>query len=139
MSLSGAISRLQALVLACTSVSVKAAPDYPTEDNTLMPLAIAHIMSGDGQCDNATMVRLRLTVGVDVHFSAASIKQAYTQITALIPEFIKRVSADPTLNGNCDTVIFPMTYEVTRFDWAGVDTMALRFVVPIKLLDEPQS
>lgn len=132
-----AITRLQAIALSCTSVTIKAAPVTPPEDASILPLAIAHIMSGSGQADNATTARLLLTVNVDFHFSSVTLKSAYQQIDAIIPEYLQRLAGDPTLAGSVETINFPVNVRVQPATWNDVVTEMVTFEIPLKFLETP--
>ena len=130
-----AIARLQVLALRCTDI--KKAPDYPIEDATALPLAIAHIVSGDGIADNATTAQLDLTVNVDFHFARVNIKDAYTRINRIVPEYLQRLCGDPTLNGTIDTIQFPVTFSVSPAQWDTIVTQMVSFAVTFKTLEVP--
>ena len=130
-----AIKKLQAHTLACTSTTIKAAPDYPPEDASILPLAVAYIAEGTGQADNATTARLLLTVNVDIHFSRVSLKSAYTQINAVIPEYLKRLAADPTLGGAVETINFPVAFRVLPAEWGSIVTSMIQFEIPLKFME----
>ena len=132
-----AVQRLQTIALAITSETVRGAPSYPVEDASVLPLAIAHIASGSGQADEATTARLLLTVNVDFHVSRVSMKSAYTQLNNIIPEFLRRLAGDPTLNGNVDSIVFPVTFNVSAAQWDRVVTQMASFAVPLKFRETP--
>jgi len=132
-----AIARLQDIALSCTDTVVKSAPDYPIEDATSLPLVITHIISGTGTADNATTAHLDFTVNVDFHFSRVNIKDAYTRIDKIIPEYLQRLCGDPTLNGTIDTIVFPVSFAVSPAQWDTVTTQMVSFTVPIKTLENP--
>lgn len=132
-----AIARLQALALACTDI--KKAPDYPIEDATVLPLAIAHIIGGDGTVMNATTVQLDPIISVDFHFSRTNIKDAYQRINTLVPEYLCRLGGDPTLNATVDTIQFPVTFAVSPAQWDTLITQMVSFSVQFKTLETPIS
>jgi hypothetical protein len=132
-----AIVKLQTHALALSTVTVRAAPSYPTEDSSVLPLAIAHIIEGSGQADESSTARLLLTVGVDFHFTRTALKKSYTDIDLVIPEFLKRLAGDPTLGSTVDTIVFPVTFTVTPADWGSVMTQAVFFRVPLKFREDP--
>jgi len=132
-----AVQRLQTIALAITSETVRGAPSYPVEDASVLPLAIAHIANGSGQADEATTARLLLTVNVDFHVSRVSMKSAYTQLNNIIPEFLQRLAGDPTLNGNVDSIVFPVTFQVSAAQWDRVTTQMASFAVPLKFRETP--
>lgn len=130
-----AVARLQALALQVSGI--KAAPSYPVEDATVLPLAIAHISSGEGSAQDATFAKLIYTVSVDFHVSRVSLKNAYTQLDAIIPAYHKLLAGDPTLAGAVDTIIFPVTVNVAPAEWDSVITEAAFFSVTFKTLEAP--
>jgi hypothetical protein len=132
-----AIARLQDLALACTNI--RAAPDYPIEDATALPLSIAHIAEGNAIAQNATMTQCNISVQVDFHFSRTNIKDAYQRINVLVPEFLTRLGGDPTLNGTVDTIQFPVSFTVSPALWDTVTTQMVSFSVPFKTLETPVS
>jgi len=132
-----AVQRLQTIALAITSETVRGAPSYPVEDASVLPIAIAHIASGSGQADESTTARLLLTVNVDFHVSRVSMKSAYTQLNNIIPEFLQRLAGDPTLSGNVDSIVFPVTFQVSAAQWDRVVTQMASFAVPLKFRETP--
>jgi hypothetical protein len=132
-----AITRLQAIAMACTDVTIKAAPDKMSEDAFMLPMSLCYISGGTGSVDDRTTARLLLTVNVDIHFSRLSLKQSYTQMQALIPEYLKRLAGDPTLAGSVDTINFPVTVLVSPYEWNLVVTEMVRFIIPLKFLQTP--
>lgn len=132
-----AIARLQSIALASSDLTIRHAPSYPIEDPGVFPVSIAHIVEGTAELSNATMVKLLPTVAVDFHFNRADIKKAYTDIDACVAEFSRRLGGDPTLDGSVDTIVSPVSYGVSPQQWGGVNTLMLRFTVPIKTLEAP--
>ena len=139
-----AISRLQAIALQCSipsagpaSTSLKAAPAYPIEDATALPMAIACLTSGTASPDNASTARILPTVRVDFHFSRVSLKNAYTQADAVAQEYSQRLCGDPTLNGTVSTIVFPVNFTVSPAQWDKITTQMLSFTIPLKLLKTP--
>ena len=132
-----AISRVQTLALAVTTSKVKAAPDYPVEDASVLPLVITHITSGTAQADNATNARLLLNLSCDVHFDRISIKNTYKAIDGFIPEFLQRLAGDPTLGGAVETIIYPVTFSVSPAEWDSIVTQMVSFTIPVKFLETP--
>ena len=133
MTIDTAIARIQAIALSSTDIEIKTAPNYPVEDLTgIMPLAITYIKSGSAQADDATAARLLLTVGCDVHFNRVSIADAYKKIDKFVPEFLKRLSGDPTLSGTVDTIVFPITFQVVPAQFNAVITQMVSFDITLK-------
>jgi len=132
-----AVARLQYHALAITSEIVRGAPSYPTEDAMVLPLAIAYIANGTGSIDDSTTARLLLTVNVDFHVNRASMKSAYTQLNNIIPEYLRRLAGDPTLNAKVDTIVFPVSFTVMPAQWDRITTQMASFQVPLKFRETP--
>jgi len=132
-----AVARLQYHALAISSEIVRGAPSYPTEDAMVLPLAIAYIANGTGSIDDSTTARLLLTVNVDFHVNRASMKSAYTQLNNIIPEYLRRLAGDPTLNAKVDTIVFPVSFTVMPAQWDRITTQMASFQVPLKFRETP--
>jgi hypothetical protein len=132
-----AIVKLQTIALAITSENIKAAPTYPVETASALPLAIAYIAEGTGQADDITTARLLMNLNVDFHVRRDSMKSAYTQLNNIIPEFLQRLAGDPTLGGTVDTVVFPVSFNVAPAQWDAVVTQMASFSIPVKFIQTP--
>lgn len=132
-----AITRLQYHALACTTETVRGAPSYPPDDASVLPLSIAYIAEGTMSQDNATNTRLLFTINVDIHVSRTTMKSSYTQLNNIIPDFLKRLGGDPTLNASVDTINFPVSFTVGPAQWDRVTTQMVSFKVPVKFMEEP--
>ena len=132
-----AIARMQALAQACTTVTIRLAPDYPISDASMLPLSIAHLVEGSGQADTADQTRLLLIANVDIHFARQSLKDAYQKIDAVAVEYLQRLAGDPTLKGTIDTIVFPVTFTVSPAQWDNVQTQMISFVIQFKELTTP--
>lgn len=141
MTVLSAIQRLQALALACSSndVTIRRAPDHPVEDAGVLPMSIAHLASGTGNTNNATTLQFMPVVNVDFHFNRAYLKEAYADIDEIALTYSQRLAGDPNLNGTVDTVVFPISFEVGVVDYDAIQTLMLRFSVPLKTLETPIS
>lgn len=132
-----AVQRLQTLALAITSETIRGAPSYPVEDAMVLPLSIAYWASGTGQADEATTVRMLINAKVDFHVNTISLKSAYSQLNNIIPEYLQRLAGDPTLNGKVDTIVFPVSFEVSPAQWDKVVTLMASFTIPLKFRESP--
>ncbi len=137
MTIDSAISRLQALAKACAGV--KSAPDYPIENANECPFSIAHFAAGEATAASGTSVRFNPTVNVDFLINRSSLKNAYKQIDALALEYAQRLCGDPRLGGAVETIVFPVTFEVSATQWDNVPLQLLRFTVQLKTLEAPAS
>ena len=137
MSVDAAIARLEALALACTSVDIKSAPLYPVDNAMPCPFVITHHGSGSGTPQNGTSVLFNPSINVDFMFSDANIGAAYHDMDAIALEFMQRLCGDPRLNNTVNTIVFPVTYEISPTEWNNVVLQMLRFIVPLKTLETP--
>lgn len=135
-AIDSAVARLQDLSQACTSVTIKSAPDYPVENAEPAPFSIAHFSSGSGETQGSGMFKFLPVINVDFYFSAISIKQAYQQLNLIALEYFQRLGGDPTLNGTVSTIDFDagVTIEdIGTLEWGSVPFHVLRFSIPIKI------
>jgi hypothetical protein len=124
------VLRIQALAIACAGV--KAAPEYPTDDAGVLPLAIAHITSGNVTQVVATDTKIMVDITVDFHFDRNVLRLTYQKIDALIPDFLQRLGGDPTLNGTVSTIKYPVTFTVGPAQWDSIITQMVSFTIPVK-------
>lgn len=132
-----AINAIQNMALEIQPVDIKAAPDYPTESAAILPLAITHITSGTGSADDATQARLLLNVNCDIHLQRDNIAMTYRQVNGIIPDFLKRLAGNPTLDGTVQTINFPVAVMVQPADYNGIVTQMVSFTIPLKFLETP--
>lgn len=139
MTLEAAIIRLQAITKEVTSITpvVKSAPPTPVEDAGMLPMSMAHLGTGQVSPDDASTSRLITDVFVDVHFSLNQLSMAYDQINAFVPDYLLRLTGDPTLNGSVQTIVFPVLFQVLTMKWDTIFTIAARFTVPLKFRTAP--
>ena len=133
-SVDSAITRLKALALASTDLTIKYAPSYPVSDATVFPLVITHLSSGEADAI-ADWGELRPIISVDFFFSLIDLKQAYTEADACAIEYARRIAGDPTLNSSVDTVIFPISWEVAPTEYNGIPALMLSFSIPVKTME----
>jgi hypothetical protein len=135
-----AIQRLQEHALACSygEGRVKYAPDYPVDSAAVLPMSIAHFGGGEFTAMNATTCQFMPNVFVDFHFNRSVLATAYRQIDAVVLDFAKRLSGDPTLGDVVDTIVFPVAFsEPQAIEYNTIQTLMIRFTVPLKTLETP--
>jgi hypothetical protein len=137
MSLDGAIQRIQDIVLSSTDVDINNAPDYPVDVVSRLPLAVTHLFGGQGQQDTRYSTRIIYNIRCDVHFDRKVLSNSYKNIDRFTTEFIRRLGGDPTLDGEVDTIIFPILFNVSPAQWDSVVTQMISFTIPVKLLTTP--
>ena len=140
-SLDEAIRRLQTIAKACTNTRIRNAPTYPIEQAGVLPMGIAHLVSGQGVFTSASTLHFFPTAQVDFIMSRENLEQAYKESDAIALEFMQRLHGDPTLGGNVETVIAtrdqPVTFEVGPMQWNDVTMHVLSFTIPLKLMKAP--
>lgn len=131
------IARLQYHADACTTMTIKSAPDFPVDSLSQLPMSIAYI--GNGEVDQRTKydTKFLFTINVDTHFDRKLINKTYKNIDAYIQEYLRRLGGDPTLNGTVNAIVFPVIFSVSPAEWDSVVTQMLRFSVQVKYLTTP--
>jgi len=124
------VQRIQKIALACEGI--KAAPDYPTDDAGVLPLAISHITAGNVTQVNATDTKFMATITTDIHFDRGVLRLTYQKIDALIPDFIQRLGGDPTLNSSVSTIQYPINFTVGPAQWDSIVTQMVSFQINVK-------
>jgi hypothetical protein len=130
-----AIQRVQAIALACTDVVITSAPALPVDDSmSRSPTSIAYLKDGEIIQVSAGFTRWIASIGCDIYFNRTSVKEAYRQIQLFIPDMVKRLGGDPTLNGTVDNIIYPIKFNVVGASFGGTDTLyqVIQFDIPVK-------
>lgn len=129
------IQRIQTLAKATTfetGRTIGNAPDYPTDDASILPLVITHIASGNITQVNATDTKFIININADFHFDRGVLRLTYQKIDTLIPDFIQRLGGDPTLNSSVSTIMYPVTFTVGPAEWDSIITQMVSFTIPVK-------
>lgn len=135
-----AIKRLQELAQSCSwgDGQIHYAPDYPVENAAVLPFSIAHFGDGSATAADASFVKFMPNIFVDFFFARAQLSTAYRQMDSVIEQYPKLLAGDPTLADTVVTIRFPITWtEPTRQTYNTLDTLMVRFTVPIKTLPTP--
>ena len=130
------ITRLQQLALQSAEVTIKSAPQTPPDSAAVLPLSVAWIAGGDVTAVAYGDVKMILNIQVDIHVNLKTLKSAYTQINGIIPDFMRRLAGDPSLNDEASTIVFPVTCEVAPTQWNNLQTLMASFTIPIKFRTE---
>lgn len=148
-AIDSALTRIDNIVKAMSSVTFRGALDFPTDSPPPFPFALAYLGGGEFHATNATIHHNFPAINVEFHFSRLNPSQASKQINAVALEFPKRLAGDPTLNSTIDTIVMgrdePIQYTVRPFQWSApnvtpiVTSQMLLFSIPIKTLQAPQS
>lgn len=130
-----AIQRIQTIAKATVFEGTKTfqnAPDYPTDDASILPLVITHVSSGNVTQVNATDTKFMLNISTEFHIDRNILRLTYQKIDTFIPDFIQRLGGDPTLNSAVSTIVYPVTFVVQPAEWDSVVTQMVQFTIPIK-------
>jgi len=130
-----AIQRVQTIAKATAFENTKTfknAPDYPTDDASILPLVITHLSGGSVIEMNATDTKFMANISTEVHFDRNILRLTYQKIDAFIPDFIQRLGGDPTLGGTVSTIVFPATFTVGPAEWDSIITQMVTFTIPVK-------
>ena len=139
MTIATAIQRIQALALASSS-DMKIAPDNPVDNAATLPMSMARLGGGQSTAANSTTNVFIPSIFVDFYFNRSWMKKAFEQIDTIVPAFANRLAGDPTLNGTRDTIVFPVLWsEPEPVDLDDVQTLRVRFTIPVKTLETPVS
>lgn len=129
------IQRIQTIAKATAydgTKTVSNAPDYPTDDASILPLAITHVGSGSITQINATDTKFMLNISTEVHFDRGILRLTYQKIDTFIPDFIQRLGGDPTLASSVSTIVYPVTFTVQPAEWDSIITQMVAFAIPVK-------
>ena len=129
------VQRIQTIAKATAfdgTKTVKNAPDYPTDDASILPLAITHLSGGSITQVNATDTKLIVNIMTEVHFDRNVLRLTYQKIDTFVPDFIKRLGGDPTLSSSASTIIYPVTFTVGPAEWDSIITQMVAFTIPVK-------
>ena len=131
VSLAGAIARVQTLADAITGI--KLVPDYPPEKLATAPAAVVYMGAGEWHCE-AMQKRWRGNVMVEVLVgrNQPDIPAAYKLLTGFAEAFANKLESEPTLNGTCDQIMFPIRQEApVLISYAQLEYVMLVFTVPV--------
>jgi hypothetical protein len=132
-----AVARIQDIALQMTGI--KAAPDYPVDDATNLPLVITHCTGATVTAEDATWCKQLYSINTDIHLPRIHLKRTYELVNTYLPDFAKRLAGDPTLNGKVATIVFPVTVTVSPADWDKVITQMISFQMQVKVVGAPST
>jgi len=130
-----AVQRVQTIAKATVFESTKTfknAPDYPTDDASILPLVITHVSGGSVLQVNATDTKFMLNISTEFHIDRNILRLTYQKIDTFIPDFIQRLGGDPTLNSAVSTIVYPVTFTVQPAEWDSIITQMVQFTIPVK-------
>ena len=125
----GAFEAVQAIQdVVGNLVGIKSAPDYP--GNGILPIAIAHLATGDITPGNPAGRRTELhNIAVEVHVSDdGDLTGAYTTLETLHALIVPALCLDVTFAGTLATYS-NITYSTQPSEWYGVKTRMRLYVL----------
>lgn len=135
MTLEAAIRNLQTHSLSVTGI--KAAPADPPDSLSVFPFALAYPEGGRILGGSAQFMRGIHIIIVEFHVNRTLLPAAIATAKGYIEEYAGILLGDPTLGGEVDTIILDreqnITYEFGVLEWAGVQTIGVRFHIPVKI------
>lgn len=138
MTLLAAIQRIQNISQASTDITIQFAPDAPVPDAMVSPFTIAYIDDGEFTEANATDARFMVKVNVDAYFNMVNLPQSFKNMDLFTYEFMRRLGGDPTLDGNVQTIIFPVLIgKPTSTTWGSSQFLRKTFTITIHTLETP--
>lgn len=134
MSLQGAIDRIEYHLNLLDGI--KGVPVRVPESANQFPFGVVYPESGNLQAVSDWMKAIHVLI-VEIHCERTLLGAAIEQATGYITSFPKRLLDDPTLNNQVDTIIADggqsITYQFGRLEWGGLQTIGIRFRVPVKI------
>jgi hypothetical protein len=129
MTLSNAISDLQDKALA---LGVKAAPKTIPEGMSVFPFAVSYPRTGSGQVASAGFGHQFHTIWTEIHFNRTLLGAAIDEAMPYIESLFSAIIGDPTLSSTVSSVT-AVRYTFGRLEWAGEQTIGVRFEVDVKV------
>jgi hypothetical protein len=114
---------------------IKTAPDSPTEDVGVYPFAVCYPRTGYGQGGTPGVLKGFHRFFVEIHCSRTLLPQAIEQAEKYIEPFLLALLNDPTLDDTVSNIVVgsdSLTYDFGRLEWAGIETIGIRFTVTVK-------
>lgn len=135
MSLQTAITRISAILGDISGI--KSAPEQPPESSSAFPFGIVYPDSGQIEAEYSFTSKAIHNLAIEVHFNRSNLPQAVKEMVPVITLIKQALIEDPTLAGTVDTIVATsenrIEYTVINADYAGVQTLVLRFVVTVKV------
>lgn len=133
MTLATAIARLQTIA---TNAGAKYAPDHPVERPGVYPFSIAYPSIGRYTAEAYSQAKDFHTIAVEIHCAPRSVLPlAVETAIPMLDDFGHRVTADPTLNGTVDTVLFDegISYTFGVMPWGDMEDIGFKFLIQVKI------
>lgn len=135
MTIAGAITNLQTLVGAIAGI--RSAPDYPPDNLSTFPVAVAYCESGRFQSESYGAYVGFHVLALEIHWKRSAPLRALVETTTPYAESVyEAIIADVTLSGAIDSMEpgdITYTHGPMAYGEPPVDTFGYRFLIPIKV------
>lgn len=136
MTLIQTITWLQSQI--ATLAGVSRAPTFPTDGSFAGVFAVCY--PAEGRSENAPTAGGRNieNINLELHTSNANLADASRIAMELHPQVldILNSSTAATMNGNATALVYPITWNFGRMEWAGQQTLGYRYKITLKFLGE---
>ena len=135
VSLAGAIARVQAL--ADTITTIRLVPNYPPEKLAVVPAALAYMGPGEWHCQaSQKQWKGDIILEVLVGRNQPDLARAFELLTGYAEDVANQLENDPTLNGTCDAIMFPIRQEAPAMTQYGdLEYVMLRLAIPVACMN----
>ena len=111
---------------------IKAAPNHAPEALTAFPFAVTYERSGVLQLRSYGWAQILPNILYsELHIGRTLLPQAIELAQSMRDVFLKKFISDPQLGNLVDTAQ-NINFEFGRLEWAGVQTLGYRFIIPTK-------
>lgn len=133
-SISGAITRIQALVL--TISGVKAAPTNLPGQMAQFPYAIIYQGAGNWTTEAALTKRFEGELVLELHVPFADLARSSAALAGYVESVVNELAGDPTLNATVATIQWPVRFDgLVARNYGGTDTLAYVWHIPIRMVN----
>lgn len=112
---------------------IQFAPDNPPDNSSVYPFAVTYLRKGLDLGGSSGFSNVQHVAWTEFHFSRQLLNNTITISVPVIEAFLKLLIADPKL-GNTVSTIENISYTFGRLEWAGLETIGVRFEITFKML-----
>lgn len=131
--LAAAIAEIQRIARGLAGI--KEAPDEPPESMAQFPFVVTYPASGQVFPETAGARQDVATVFTEIHLSRQLLPRAVADALGYHESFPSALIANPTLNGQVSTIVFPVRWSFGFLAWGGEKEahIGFRFEIDLKL------
>jgi len=119
---------------------VEEAPSAPTEGNIAFPFSVAYLRAADIYIDPGPAERDLVDLYLDIHLNRVDLPTDHVKMMTIYEALKPKFKNSPTLESTVDTVNAdgsPIVHvEYGRMQLGNQDTIGLRFLVRVKILEQ---